>query len=72
MVDNLLFFNKAKMKLHGTEAIKFLFLIAHLDEMKSLLSVYWERNVNLSAISDNCKKQTTKVKFKIYLSFYNL
>ena len=32
MVDNLLFFNKAKMKLHGTEAIKFLFLIAHLDE----------------------------------------
>ena len=68
MLDNLLLFS-TKMKLHDTEAIKFLFLIAHLDE------VYFQstgKEMSISAISDNCKKQTTKVKLKNYLSFYNL
>ena len=44
MLDNLLF--STKKKLHDTEAIKFLLLIAHLE--KSTFSQYWERNVNLS------------------------
>ena len=69
MLDNLLLFS-TKMKLHDTEAIKFLFLIAHLDEESTFSLLGKKCQSQLSQII--VKKKTTKVKLKNYLSFYNL